>query len=256
MNVIDLIDYPQVRYGATFQQRDHRSSPARRAAAARPICVCGCARAMRSTSHVIRIGCNKLFLGYDGAGQLIVASRAVRGVASRCRTLVAQVVSPRPRDRGLARKASATWQARISPMCPPARSSTSTRFANRYGKRWTEHLHGSRMHSRVAGLRCACPEALDSSVIASLAALHLPGTVAASFTYLDAEDLRRHALGAPADQLASASDDFRCAARVAEALGNAAPAGRAGPAKRWPARSRPRSGFAKIGAISTFTARR
>jgi hypothetical protein len=60
---------------------------------------------------------------------------------------------------------------------------------------------------------------IDSSVIASLAALHLPGTVAASFTYLDPEDLRHHALGVPVDQLASASDDFRCAARVAQGLG-------------------------------------
>jgi asparagine synthetase B (glutamine-hydrolysing) len=60
---------------------------------------------------------------------------------------------------------------------------------------------------------------LDSSVIASFAARHLPGVAAASFTYLDADDLNRHAFGAPAEQLASASDDFRAATEVAETLG-------------------------------------
>src|SRR5439155_8100316 len=53
----------------------------------------------------------------------------------------------------------------------------------------------------------------------SFAAAYLPGVAAVSFTYLDADDLRRHALGAPAERLASASDDLRSAAAVASALG-------------------------------------
>src|SRR5205814_137466 len=57
----------------------------------------------------------------------------------------------------------------------------------------------------------------DSSVIASFAANRLSDVAAASFTYLEHDDLRRHALGVPADELA-VSGDFRCAAAVAGAL--------------------------------------
>src|SRR5439155_26928347 len=46
-----------------------------------------------------------------------------------------------------------------------------------------------------------------------------PGVAAVGLTDLDADDLRRHALGAPAERLASASDDLRSAAAVASALG-------------------------------------
>jgi asparagine synthetase B (glutamine-hydrolysing) len=217
VNVIDLIDYPQFRYGATSNSEiiDHALGGARLPPGQYAFAV-----ARQDGVYLARdpIGCNKLFLGYDVAGQLVIASRAVqawrRGVAlsslrscppghviavspEGIRDMAGTDIANTPAGTGLDVDA---FREQVRDVLDQAFSRLARAFAD---YRFAVCLSGG----------------IDSSVIASFAIAHLPGTIAASFTYLDTEDLRRHALGTPVDRLASASDDFRCAARVAEALG-------------------------------------
>lgn len=164
------------------------------------------------------VGCNKLFFGRDREGRLVVANRIARvwqqgvalaGIAScppghvlevasgGVRKLLGQDVFELPADAELDLTG---FQADVRATLDRAFAWLGRAFAD---CQFAICLSGG----------------LDSSVIASFAAAHLPGVAALSFTYLNADDLRRHALGAPVDQLASASDDFRAAQRVAAALG-------------------------------------
>lgn len=164
------------------------------------------------------VGCNKLFFGHERGGRLIVANRVVRvwqqgvplaGIAScppghvlevaggSVRRLLGQDVFELPADTELD--------------LPAFQAETRATLEAAFG--WLAGAHeGCQFAVCLSG-------GLDSSVIASFAARHLPGAAAVSFTYLDADDLRRHALGTPVEQLASASQDFRAARQVASALG-------------------------------------
>lgn len=165
------------------------------------------------------LGCNKLFYGWTPEGDLVTANRIAavwrRGVAlgevfscppgqvlsiSRQHAEVALAESPfADHGEGGEFSVDAFRQAVSSDLNEAARS-----LASRYcGYRFVVCLSGG----------------LDSTIIASLAARHLDGTVAVSFTYLSEDDLRRYATGTPVQELDSASDDFRSASAVATELG-------------------------------------
>jgi len=162
------------------------------------------------------IGCNKLFFGINREGRLVVGNRALQ-VWRRGVTLAAMVSCPpghvlevhkgEVRDLG-GSDLSATVSdepLRVEDFATESRAILDRAFG------WlASEFKDCRFVVCLSG-------GLDSSVIASFAANRLSNVAAASFTYLDHADLRRHALGAPADRLA-VSEDFRCATAVAGAL--------------------------------------
>jgi asparagine synthetase B (glutamine-hydrolysing) len=164
------------------------------------------------------LGCNKLFFGYARDGSLVVANRIVE--AWRGGVPLSAIASCPPGQvievsaEGMRRVAATDIAAlvgdpdvRIDTVHEATRPLLDRTFA------WIAHAFaGSRFVVSLSG-------GLDSSVIASFAAAHLSDVTAASFTYLNDDDLARYALGAPVDELASASEDFRHAAQVAAALG-------------------------------------
>jgi asparagine synthetase B (glutamine-hydrolysing) len=217
MGVIDLADCPALLYGAlspgeALDQglRSGALPPGQYAIAIR-----------RGDATLLArdpIGCNKLFFGHDRGGRLVVGNRVARvwqqGVAladiASCppghvlevaeagvRKLLGHDVFELPADAELDLTG---FQADVRATLDRAFAWLARAFAD---CQFAVCLSGG----------------LDSSVIASFAAAHLPGAVAVSFTYLDADDLRHYTLGAAVDQLASASEDFRAARHVATALG-------------------------------------
>lgn len=218
MGLIDLTDCPALLYGpqsqaeALEQGLAHGVLPAGQYAFA----------LRRGEATLLArdpVGCNKLFFGHDRDGRLVIANRVARvwqqgvalaGIAScppghvlevptggGVRKLLGQDVFELPADAELD----------LAGLQADVRATLDRAFA------WLARaLADCQFAVCLSG-------GLDSSVIASFAAAHLPGATAVSFTYLDADDLRRHARGTPVDQLASASDDFRAAQQVAAALG-------------------------------------
>ena len=162
------------------------------------------------------IGCNKLFFGIDGEGRVVVGNRALQ-VWRRGVTLAAMVSCPpghvlevhkgEVRDLG-GSDLSATVPdepLRVEDFASESRAILDRAFG------WlASEFKDCRFVVCLSG-------GLDSSVIASFAANRLSNVAAASFTYLDHDDLRRHTLGAPAGEL-RVSEDFRCATAVAGAL--------------------------------------
>jgi len=162
------------------------------------------------------IGCNKLFFGIDGEGRVVVGNRALQ-VWHRGVTLAAMVSCPpghvlevhkgEVRDLGGSDLSAAVPDEplRVEDFASESRAILDHAFG------WlASEFKDCRFVVCMSG-------GLDSSVIASFAANRLSNVAAASFTYLDHDDLRHHALGAPADELA-VSEDFRCATAVARAL--------------------------------------
>ena len=162
------------------------------------------------------IGCNKLFFGINSEGQLVVGNRALQ--VWRCGVTLAAMVSCPPghvlevykgevRDVGGSDLSTTVPDETLSveDFTTESRATLDRAFD------WlASEFKDSRFVVCLSG-------GLDSSVIASFAASRLSNVAAASFTYLNRDDLRRHALGAPADELA-VSEDFRCATAVAGAL--------------------------------------
>lgn len=164
------------------------------------------------------LGCNKLFFGRNSEGRIVVANRVVR--AWQQGVPLAAIASCPPghvlevADEGVRKLAGEDISdIRAEPELDIADFQQATRAALDGAFAWlAQAFAGCQFAVCLSG-------GLDSSVVASFAARHLPGAAAVSFTYLDARDLERRALGAPVAELASASDDFRAAARVAAALG-------------------------------------
>jgi asparagine synthetase B (glutamine-hydrolysing) len=164
------------------------------------------------------LGCNKLFFGRDAAGRVLVGNRILqlwrRGVplpaiASCPPGHVLAIASRRVRKLAGAEvsRVPADPDFRLGHFQATTRAALDRTFA------WlADAFRECRFAVSLSG-------GLDSSVIASFAAARLPGVVAATFTYLDEDDRRRHARGCPIDRLATASGDCRSAARVASALG-------------------------------------
>jgi len=162
------------------------------------------------------IGCNKLFFGLNGEGQLVAGNRAVqvwrRGVAlaaiGSCPPgHVLKVSEAGIRDLGGSDVSGIASDEALS----VADFSTGSRVVLDHAFSWlASEFKDCRFVVCLSG-------GLDSSVIASFAATRLSDVAAASFTYLDHDDLQRHALGAPVAELA-VSEDFRCATAVADAL--------------------------------------
>jgi hypothetical protein len=162
------------------------------------------------------IGCNKLFFGINSEGRLVVGNRALH-VWRRGVTLAAMGSCPpghvlevhkgEVRDLG-----GSDLFATVSdePLSVEDLVTESHAILDRAFGWLAGEFKGCRFVICLSG-------GLDSSVIASFAAKRLSNVAAASFTYLDHDDLRRHALGTPADELA-VSEDFRCATGVAGAL--------------------------------------
>jgi hypothetical protein len=215
VKLLAILEYPQIRY-ADWSADDIID----RGVGAGPLPSGQYALALLRGDSVLLardpIGCNKLFFGMNGEGRLVVGNRALqlwrRGVplgtmASCPPGHVLEVREGEVRDLG-GFDLSATVAdklLRIEDFATESRAILDRAFG------WlATKFKDCRFVVCLSG-------GLDSSVIASFAANRLSNVAAASFTYLDHDDLRRHALGAPAGEL-GASEDFRCATAVAAAL--------------------------------------
>jgi asparagine synthetase B (glutamine-hydrolysing) len=217
MELIDLIDYPALRYTPLSDSEaldqglsSGRLPPGQYAFALR----------RGNSIHLARdpVGCNKLFFGRNRDDRLVVGNRIAR-VWQRGVPLAAMASCPpghvlEVSSDGVAKLAgqelsdvAADAELSVADLQAESRAALDRAFA-----RLAREFEGCQFAVCLSG-------GLDSSVVASFAAAHLPGAAAVSFTYLDANDLRRQLQRAPAEQLASASDDFRAAAQVASALG-------------------------------------
>jgi hypothetical protein len=217
VNVLDLIEYRQIRYSELSAD-----DIVDRGLAGQSL-PCGqyaFAVAHGDSVYLARdpIGCNKLFFGWNGKGQLVAGSRAVRvwrhGVALAAMAScppghVLELSNGAIYDRG---GSDASNLPADSPFDTAEFASGSRTILDRAFVSLAATFKGCRFVICLSG-------GLDSSVIASFAAAHLTNLVAASFTYLDADGLRRLALGEPVAALPNLSDDFHCAANVAAALG-------------------------------------
>ena len=214
---MDLIDYPALRYTPLSDSEaldqglsSGRLPPGQYAFALR----------RGNSIHLARdpVGCNKLFFGRNRDGRLVVGNRIAR-VWQRGVPLAAMASCPpghvlEVSSDGVAKLAGqelsdipADAEVSVPDLQAEARAALDRAFA------WlAREFEGCQFAVCLSG-------GLDSSVVASFAAAHLPGVAAVSFTYLHADDLRRQLQRAPAERLASASDDFRAAAQVASALG-------------------------------------
>jgi asparagine synthetase B (glutamine-hydrolysing) len=164
------------------------------------------------------IGSNKLFFGYDREMRLVAGNR-IREVW-RCGVPLAGISSCPPghvvevsRDgiRDLGGSDLSGRRADLDLDCA-AFAEGSRAMLERAFTWLAEKYPGWRFVVCLSG-------GLDSSVVASFAVEHLPAVTGVSFTYLADDDLRHYANGTPPDMLASVSDDYRCAAEVASALG-------------------------------------
>jgi asparagine synthetase B (glutamine-hydrolysing) len=216
LNVLDLIEYRQIRYSeCSDDEIVDRSLTGHRLPSGQYAFALSRGRSVYLARDPI--GCNKLFFGHNSEGRLVVGSRVARvwrhGVAlaeiSSCPPgHVLEVSNNAVRDRGGSDMSNVPASASlcIAEFAEQSRAILDQAFA------WlASAFKGCRFVICLSG-------GLDSSIIAAFAALHLPDAVAASFTYLSADDLRR-ALSGPAAALLTVSDDFRCAANVATALG-------------------------------------
>ena len=217
VNLINLVDYPQIRYASHSD-----SDIIDRGLTGRPMPhgQYAFALARENSVYLARdpIGCNKLFFGHDREGRLVVGNRVVQvwrrgaplsAIGSCPPGHVIEVSRDGTRDLGGSDLSGmrADPAVGIADFCDGSRALLDQAFE------WlAEKYKGWRFAVSLSG-------GLDSSVVASFAAARLPDVTAVSFTYLDVDDLRRHAHGTPVDQLGSASDDYRCAAKVAAALG-------------------------------------
>ena len=210
---------------------------------------------MRSTSPAIRSDATSCSSDTNGVGQLVVASRAVQawrhGVSlsslRSCPPGHVIAVSPEGiRDMGGADIANtpAATALDVDAFREQVREALDQAFS------WLAHAFGDRRFA------VCLSGGLDSSVVASLAsrpsARHGRGKLHLSRYRGPAIATRsaRRPTGSPVHRTIFAAPhgsrkrwDFRSCPSC-------------GPAKRWRARLRPRCGFARIGGISTFTARR
>jgi asparagine synthetase B (glutamine-hydrolysing) len=214
--VTDLISYPQISYADVCE-----SDIIDRALGGAPLphghYAFACQRGQATYLARDPLGCNKLFFGHARDGSLVVANRIVevwRGgvpLSAIASCPPGQVIEVSTEG---VRKVAATDITDLAAdpelRIDEAHKATRELFDRAFA--WIARAFaGSRFVVSLSG-------GLDSSVIASLAAVHLPDVVAASFTYLDDEGLTRYALGAPVEHLADGSEDFRHAAKVAAAL--------------------------------------
>jgi hypothetical protein len=164
------------------------------------------------------LGCSKLFFGPDRSGRLVVANRIDRAIEAGA-SLASIAACPPGHVLELKGGRVRKLAGRDISSLPAARELDVAAFQRdarailERGFDWlAREFRGSRFVVCLSG-------GLDSSVIASFAAARLPGAGAACFTYLDHDDLSRHARGTPVEQLPSASEDFRAGVRVASSLG-------------------------------------
>ena len=215
VNLLDIIGYPWIRYadwsGDDIIGQYLAGRPLPYGQYAFAVAHGGSIRLARDP-----IGCNKLFFGLTSEGRVVAGNRAVqvwrRGVplaaiGSCPPGHVLEVSRAGVRDLG---------GSDVSAIAPDSELSVaefaagSHAFLERAFQWLASEFKGCRFVVCLSG-------GLDSGIIASFAATHLSNVAAASFTYLDHNDLQRHALGAPVGELA-VSEDFRCAAAVAGAL--------------------------------------
>jgi hypothetical protein len=217
VSLINIVDYPQIHFtNACSDEIIDRGL----SSGSLPVGQYGFAVARENFLYIVRdpTGCNKLFFGRGGDGILVVANRAVRvwrqgvplsAIGSCPPGHVLQVSHKGVHDLGGSDISGLPSDTQID----FANFTDQTRSMLDQAFRWlASKFEGCRFVVCLSG-------GLDSSVVASFAVKHLPNVTAVSFTYLNKDDLRSHALGAPVEELASASDDFRCAAKVASKLG-------------------------------------
>ncbi len=215
VNLLDIIDYPRIRY-ADWSEDDIIGQ----CLAGRPLPYGQYAFAVAHGGSIRLardpIGCNKLFFGLTSEGRLVAGNRAVqvwrRGVplaaiGSCPPGHVLEVSRAGVRDLGGSDVSAIAPDSGVS----VAELAAGSRAFLEQAFQWlASEFKGCRFVVCLSG-------GLDSSIIASFAAIHLSNVAAASFTYLDHNDLQRHALGGAVAGLV-ASEDFRCAAAVAGAL--------------------------------------
>ncbi len=217
MTVNDYLDYPQIRYGAAS---DDDIIEGGLAGGALPHGQYAFAVVRGDRVYLARdpLGCNKLFFGIGPGGALVVANRVAKlwrcgvplsAIASCPPGHVLEISSEGVRDAGGSDLFAVPATAGFSQesFAGDVRATLGNAF-----RRLAEEFRGAQFVVCLSG-------GLDSSVIASFAAAHLQNVTAVSFTYLDEADLRSYAQGASVAELPTASDDFRCAAKVAAALG-------------------------------------
>ena len=216
MNFTNLLNYPQISYGAGSSTTiiDQGLS-----GGLLPPGQYAFAVARDDSIYLARdpIGSNKLFYGYNSKGQFVAGSRLVH--VWRCGIALDDIRSCPP-GRVLAivgNDIQKVGGADLSSM-PPDTNFDLGEF--RAGVRWalTEVFNWLAHEFENHRIVVCLSGGLDSSVVASLARASFANVTAACFTYLDPNDVRFYALGTTADNLASASEDFRCARRVAESL--------------------------------------
>lgn len=217
VNVIDITDYPQIFYSASIQ-----SDIIDQGLAGTPL-PCGqyaFGQARGDLFYLARdpVGCNKLFFGHDRSSVLILANR-IDQAWNQGVSLSAIASCPPGRVLELSAKGvRVVGGTDISETPAGTDFSIATlqqrvreRLDNAFG--WLAHeFEGRRIVVCLSG-------GLDSSIVASFAAAHFPSVTAFNFTYLGADDVKAHALGAPLEDLRTVSEDFRAAAAVARALG-------------------------------------
>ena len=163
------------------------------------------------------LGCNKLFYGFKDPEELVVTNRILRalelgvplqGLASCPAGHILRMTEDElcvEHKYDLSRIKSDDdfslddFQTRIQRKLVEAFKAVSSAYS---GYRFVVCLSGG----------------LDSSIVATMALKHLAAPIAVSFTYLDDADVSKVRNGSTPGELESASDDFRCAEVVADAL--------------------------------------
>jgi asparagine synthetase B (glutamine-hydrolysing) len=215
--LIDLVDYPDIPYGE-LSKGDIVDRGL--AGEALPSAQYAFAFPRDNSIYLARdpLGCNKLFFGAHPNGNLVVANRITR--LWRSGVPLAAVASCPPGHLIQISSDGVRKKGETDIHDPPsdlgfdiAGFQSHVRAALQSALAWLARTYKDcRFLVTLSG-------GLDSSLVASFAAAHLPNVTAVSFTYLDNDDLQRHGRGARVEQLASASEDICSAAAVAVALG-------------------------------------
>lgn len=164
------------------------------------------------------LGCNKLFFGATRNGVVVAANRVVK--VWRSGVALERIFSCPPG------RVLVIGEGRIRQIggVDPWSQKSATEFdlaefkaaVNASLDRTFQHIAKAAAGHRVV---VCLSGGLDSSVIASWAVRYFDEVVAASFTYLDGDDLQRFSRGEGPEQWLTASEDFRNAKAVAESLG-------------------------------------
>lgn len=218
MKLIMALDYPQVHFGEFSIEKavsDGKSGgmlPAGQYA-----------YAIEEEKAVLLLrdplGCNKLFFGFRGRQDLVVANRIIRawelGVSLNNLYSCPPGYVLRVRDEGITNLGGTD----VASITEAEEDFDLHKYHQAVEKRLGKAFKTISRNYENSKFVVCLSGGLDSAIIASYAARYLPNPVAVSFTYLAVRDLKKFNAGESIIALASASADYLGAARVAESLG-------------------------------------